>query len=192
MEEAASFERILQASYKSPSYMVLATEPRLKFLEMARQNIEKHFPMSVFNCEREFLAALRKEADSKRISWDVILRADASKPEGNAQGSRDWENLNRLATAAARQVSEQIRSRMQSMLVIYPGLLGRYGQQSILDELADSLGDYGLWLLAGSQHQAASPMMDGKAIPARPGQWAWIPLKWLDNEFRTFKGGPTA
>jgi serine/threonine protein kinase len=192
MEEAASFERVLQASYKSPSYMVLATEPKLKFLEMARQNIEKHFPMSVFNCEREFLAALRKEADSKRISWDVILRADASKPEGNAQGSRDWENLNRLATAAARQVAEQIRSRTQSMLVIYPGLLGRYGQQSILDELADSLGDYSLWLLAGSQHQAASPMMDGKAIPARPGQWAWIPLKWLDNEFRTFKGGPTA
>ena len=32
-------------------------------------------------------------------------------------------------------------------------------------------------------------MVDGQAIPARPTQWAWIPAKWLDNEFRKIKGG---
>jgi hypothetical protein len=78
------------------------------------------------------------------------------------------------------------------VLLIYPGLLGRYGQLSILDELADSLGAHSLWLLAGSEHQAASPMMDGQAIPARPTQWAWIPTKWLVNEFRKIKGGSAA
>jgi hypothetical protein len=62
----------------------------------------------------------------------------------------------------------------------------------ILEELADSLGSHSLWLLAGSEHQAASPMVDGQAIPARQTQWAWIPPKWLDNDFRNLKGGKIA
>lgn len=189
MEEAIDFERRLQAAYRAPSYLVLATEPKLKYLAQARLNLAKHFPMTIFDCEREFLSALQKEAESKRIRWDVVLRADAPKQGGNANGARDWDNLRKLASHAARHVAEQIRSRMQSMLLIYPGLLGRYGQLSILDELADALGAHSLWLLMGSEHQAASPMVDGQAIPARPTQWAWIPLKWLDNEFRKIKGG---
>ena len=156
---------------------------------MARQNIENHFPMAIFHCEVEFLAALQEEAKSKRIKWDVVLRADASKPENGTTPNRDWDNLRKLASSAARRVAEKIRSRTQDMLLIYPGLLGRYGQLSILDDLADSLRNHSLWLLAGSEHQTASPMIDGEAIPARPTQWAWIPLKWLDNEFRKFKGG---
>jgi hypothetical protein len=192
LEEAIEFERRLKAAYRVPSYLVLATAPKLKYIEMARQNIEKHFPMATFNCEREFLAALQTEAESNRIRWDVILRADASKPEGDASATRDWDNLRKLAADAACKMAEKIKSRTQSTLLIYPGLLGRYGQLSILDELADSLGRHSLWLLAGSEHQTASPIIDGQAIPALPTQWAWIPLKWLDNEFRRIKGGATA
>jgi serine/threonine protein kinase len=191
MEQAIEFERRLRAAYRSPSYLVLATGPKLKYLEMARQNIENHFPMATFHCEQEFLVALQEEAELKRIQWDVVLRADASKPENGATPNRDWDNLRKLAGSAARRVAEKMRSRTQDMLLIYPGLLGRYGQLSILDDLADSLGNHSLWLLAGSGHQKASPMIDGEAIPARPTQWAWIPLKWLDNEFRKFKGGIT-
>jgi serine/threonine protein kinase/transcriptional regulator with XRE-family HTH domain len=189
MEEAVEFERRLRAAYRAPSYLVLGTGPKLKYLEMARQNIEKHFPMTTFHCEREFLTALKEEAVSKHIRWEVVLRADASKPEGGGAPAADWNKLCILAAGAARRVAEQVRSRTRSMLLIYPGVLGRYGQMSILDELADSLGEHSLWLLAGSEHQAASPMIDGEAIPARPTQWAWIPSKWLDNEFRKIKGG---
>lgn len=192
VEEAFEFERRLQAAYRAPSYLVLATEPRLKYLEIARHNLAKHFPMPLFHCEREFLSALRQEAESKRVRWEVVLRADATKPEAHASGIRDWENLRKLAGSAAGRVSEQIRSRSQSLLLIYPGLLARYGQLGILEELADSLGAHSLWLLAGSEHQAASPMVDGQAIPARPTQWAWIPPKWLDNDFRNLKGGKIA
>jgi hypothetical protein len=145
--------------------------------------------MATFHCEQEFLAALQEEAKSKRVRWDVILRADATKPENGSVPSRDWENLRTLASNAAGRLAEKIQSRSQPMLLMYPGLLGRYGQLTILDDLSDSLGNHSLWLLAGSEHQSASPMIDGEAIPARPTQWAWIPLKWLDNEFRKFKGG---
>ena len=184
IEDAVEFERRLQAAYRAPSYLVLATEPKLKHLEMARQNLAKHFPMAIFDCEREMLSALRKESETKHVRWEVLLRADAGKPKDNAASTRDWDNLQRLAANAAHQVADQLRARQESTLVIYPGLLSRYGQLSLLDELQDSLGAHSLWLLAGSDHQAASPMIDGHAIPARPTQWAWIPTKWLDNEFR--------
>lgn len=192
IEEAIEFERRLKAAYRAPSYLVLATEPRLKYLEMALKNIAKHFPMEVFHCEREFIAALRKEAEAKRVKWEVVLRADAAKPTGNGQVVRDWENLRKLATNAARSVADQLCARTKSTLIIYPGLLARYGQLNILDELADSIGQHSLWLLAGSDRQAASPMIDGQAIPARATQWGWIPPKWLNNEFRKTKGGPAA
>jgi hypothetical protein len=117
------------------------------------------------------------------VRWEVVLRADASAP-----GGRDWENLRRLAERAARVVADKLRQRTASTLVLFPGLLARYGQLSILDELQDALGDRSLWLLVGSDRQAASPMADGHAIPARPTQWAWVPPKWLDNDFRKFKG----
>ncbi len=192
IEEAFEFERRLKAAYHAPSYMVLATEPKLKYLEMALRNLAKHFPMEVFHCERELISALQREADSKRVRWEVVLRADAVKPEGNTHTVRDWENLRKLGAAAARSVADQLRARTKPTLIIYAGLLARYGQLSILDELADSIGEHSLWLLAGSDRQAASPMIDGQAIPARPTQWGWIPPKWLDNEFRKTKGGSAA
>jgi serine/threonine protein kinase len=192
IEEALEFERRLRAAYTAPSYLVLATEPKLKNLQMALQNIAKHFPMAVFDSERAFLAALQREAELKRVKWDVVLRADAAKPEGNGHSARDWENLTKLAANAARSVADQLRARTQPTLVVYAGLLARYGQLSILDELADSIGKHSLWLLAGSARQASSPKIDGYAIPARPTQWGWIPTKWLNNEFRGAKGGSQA
>jgi serine/threonine protein kinase len=179
IDVAFDFERRLQAAYRVPSYLVIATEPRVKHLKQVGENIAKHFPMAVFDCEREMLAALRLEADVKKIKWEVIARADAA-----AAGSRDWENLLKLAASAAHRVEERLNTRDSSTLVIYPGLLGRYGQLSVLERLADSLGSHSLWLLTGSDRQSASPMADGHAIPARSTQWAWVPEKWLDNKFR--------
>ncbi len=192
IEEAFEFERRLKAAYRAPSYLVLATEPKLRHLEMALKNLGKHFPMDIFHCEREFISALKKEAESKRVRWDVVLRADASKPSGNSHALRDWENLRKLAATAARSVADQLRARTKPTLIIYPGLLARYGQLSILDELADSIGGLSLWVLLCSSGRGAAPMIDGDAIPSRATQWGWIPPKWLDNEFRKTKGGSAA
>ena len=53
------------------------------------------------------------------------------------------------------------------------------------EQFADDLALFALDELTGSDRQAASPMADGHAIPARSTQWAWVPGKWLDNDFRT-------
>jgi hypothetical protein len=184
IEEAFQFERRLKAAYRAPSYLVLATDPKYDHLSTARENLARHFPMTIFHCERELLAALRSLAEAKGIRWNVVLRADSA-----PQGSRDQVILHRLAEEAAKVVSAKLRVRKDSTLVIYPGLLARYGQINILEPLQDSLGDRSLWVLVGSDRQAASPMADGHAIPARSSQWAWIPPKWLDNDFRRYSRG---
>ena len=72
------------------------------------------------------------------------------------------------------------------MLVIYAGLLARYGQMGLLERLRDKIGRRdgipGLWLLVPGDHQA---LMDGKAVPVlSPGQRARIPESWLANVHR--------
>jgi serine/threonine protein kinase len=184
IEEAQQFERQLQAAYRAPSFLVLATDPKIDHLNAALENISRHFPMTVFHCEREMLSALHTESEKKRVKWEIILRADTSLPD-----SQDGRNLFRLAERAAKSVADRLRQRQEPTLVIFPGLLARYGQLGILDEIQDALGAYSLWLLAGSEGRGNPPSSEKQTIPARPSQWAWIPEKWLDNDFRKYRSG---
>lgn len=185
IEQALQFERLLQAAYNSPSYLVLATEPKLDHLTEALNNISRHFPMAVFHCEREMISALHTEAERVGInSWQTILSADAAPPD-----SRDGRNLLKLAKRAAQVVMDRLRQRKESTVVIYPGLLARYGQLNLLADLESSLGAHSLWLLVGSEGRGNPPSSEKQAIPARPSQWAWIPEKWLDNDFRKYRSG---
>jgi hypothetical protein len=182
VEEAQQFERRLKAAYRASSYLVLATEPKISHLNAALDNIGRHFPMTVFHCEREMLAALHAEAEQMRVRWEVILRADATPPE-----SRDAQNLRKLAAQAAKVVADRLRQRQERTLVMFPGLLARYGQLTILDEIQDGLGANSLWVLVGSEGRGNPPSSEKQTIPARPSQWAWIPEKWLDNDFRKYR-----
>ena len=185
VEEAEGFERRLQAAYRVPSYLVLATEPKISYLKTALDNIARHFPMTIFHCEREMLACLRAEAEHVGVRWEVVLRADSA-----AEGGRDAQNLRKLAEKAAQTVADLLRQRRESTLLLFPGLLARYGQLRILDEMQDSLGTTSLWVLVGSEGRGNPPSSEKQTIPARPSQWAWIPEKWLDNDFRKYRTEP--
>jgi hypothetical protein len=130
------------------------------------------------------LSALHTESEKKRVKWEIILRADTALPD-----SQDGRNLFRLAERAAKSVADRLRQRQEPTLVIFPGLLARYGQLGILDEIQDALGVYSLWLLVGSEGRGNPPSSEKQTIPARPSQWAWIPEKWLDNDFRKYRSG---
>ena len=177
IEAARQFERRLHAAWTSPSYLVLATEPRIDRLRSAVTNIRSQFTMATFDCEAEMLAALRAEVVDKRIRWELILSADQEKPD-----TLPGRNVRKLAAAAARKVADKLRHRTRPTLLLYPGLLARYGQLNILDELQDNLGATSLWVLVGSDGRGTPPSSEKQTIPARPSQWAWIPDAWLKNE----------
>jgi hypothetical protein len=129
------------------------------------------------------ISALHAESEKMGVkSWEVILRADAA-----PRDSRDGQKLLELAERAAQTVANQLRQRKKPTVVVYPGLLARYGQLRILDEMQDALGAHSLWLLVGSEGRGNPPTSEKQTIPARPSQWAWIPEKWLDNDFRKYR-----
>ena len=77
------------------------------------------------------------------------------------------------------------------MLMIYAGLLARYGQMGLLESLRDKIGRRdgipGLWLLVAGDHQ---PLLDGQVVPTlSPGQRVRIPESWLRNKHRANGGG---
>lgn len=184
MEAAVGFERRLSAAYATPSFLVLATEPRAEKMERVLCALKQRFPMQIFDAEREMIAAMRREAESKKVRWEVVLRADAAPPE-----SQDAERLRRLAKAAAEQVASALRYRAGPTLVLRPGLLARYGQLSVLERAQDPVGPHSLWVLVGSDEQSGAPTAERQVIPARPTQWAWIPRNWIENEHRKYRGG---
>jgi len=73
-------------------------------------------------------------------------------------------------------------------LLIYPGLLARYGQMGLLERLRDDLGRVGgmpgLWVLVPDENRAM--IHDGRgteqAVPVlSPGQRVRIPGQWLSR-----------
>ncbi len=74
----------------------------------------------------------------------------------------------------------------RTLLMIYPGLLARYGQMDLLSRLSQKVGRDdgipGLWLLLPGSSQA---LIDGKAVPLLgPSQRALVPEGWLRNVHR--------
>jgi serine/threonine protein kinase len=183
-DAASGFERRLSAAYKTPSFLVLATEPRAEKIDRVLAALKQRFPMQIFDAEREMIAAMRREAEAKKVKWEVVLRADSA-----PSGSQDFERLNRLAAAAAEQVAAAIRARSGPTLLLRPGLLARYGQLGVLEKAQDPVGLHSLWVLVGSDEQSGAPTAERQVIPARPPQWAWIPRSWLENEHRKYRGG---
>jgi hypothetical protein len=84
-------------------------------------------------------------------------------------------------------VEARLRASKKTMLLVYPGMLARYGQMSLLESLRDSVGRQGgipgLWLLLPG---GDVPLIDRQAVPLiGPGQRTTLPKSWLENVHRS-------
>ena len=177
--DARQFEERLQRAIKEGSFLSLLVNP--KFYDSAREELCRRFPVQLMDMEGLFLDALQAVAGSARVSWDVVLKTDATPQTG------DWDKLMILVGRAMPAVEERLLSADRTMLLIYPGILARYDQMELLSRLSQEVGRQdgipGLWLLLPGDHQA---LIDGKAVPLlSPGQRARIPQGWLENRHRS-------
>jgi len=85
-------------------------------------------------------------------------------------------------------VEQRLLAACRTVLLIYPGLLARYGQMGLLERLRDDLGRVGgmpgLWVLVPDENRAM--IHDGRgteqAVPVlSPGQRVRIPGQWLSR-----------
>jgi hypothetical protein len=182
--DVRQFEERLRRGQKDGAFLALLVNPRA--YDRARNQLCRRFGLELIDFEEVFLTALRSACDQARVQWDVVLKTDANPQQG------DWDKLLLLVGRAMPAVEQRLRQARQTVLLVYAGLLARYGQMDLLARLSQQVGrpdgPPGLWLLLPGSTQA---LLDGKPVPLLgPGQRACIPDSWLQQADRPGQNRP--
>jgi len=125
--DARQFEERLERGIKDGSFLALLVNPQQ--YQRARKELTRRSPVQLVDYEGLFLDCLRRVADDAGVVWKNVLEADATPHEGN------WDKLMRLVGRAMPLVEAELLKAEQTILLIYPGLLARYQQMTLLERL---------------------------------------------------------
>ena len=184
--EARQFDERLHYAAEHGQFLILTVSP-LDF-RLAERPLTAELDIEPRSLERALLDAMKLEAERAGADWNVVLRADADGPGGGG-----WQRLIALVRRAMPAVEDALSGGEQTLLLLYPGLLARYGQLDLLQRLGQRIGQpdgpHGVWVLTPGDEQSDLPLIDGAAVPViTPGQWARIPKPWLQNLQRASEG----
>lgn len=185
--EARVFENKIRRAHGEGAFLALVVSPQK--LEYAEKELLQRFGLERVNFDEVFIRVMREQARALGADWNVVLRADASQPDGP-----DWRRLQILVGKSLPVVEEELSRSEKTLLLMYPGLLARYDRLDLLERLRDKVGRsgstlHGLWVLLPGDGQSALPMLDGKSVPViSSGQWARIPDAWIENRHRSDNG----
>jgi serine/threonine protein kinase len=176
--DARQFEDRLVRALRDGAFLALTVNP--KYYERAADELCRRFAVELIDFEGLFIDSLREVVTNAGAKWDAVVNADAA-PNGDA-----WKKFLVLVNRAMPMVEERLFAADKTVLLIYPGLLARYDQMTLLQRLRDGIGRSdglsGLWLLVPGDAQA---MIDDKPVPIiSPGQRIRVPESWLQNAHR--------
>ncbi len=177
MQLVQDFEARLHRSVSERRFLVLLVSP--PYLHRAEAALLVRLPVVKFSLETLLLQAMKAAAQSIGARWDVVCQADAA-----PRDSREWRNLQTVVRQAMPPVEQTLLAASQPVLLVYPGLLARYGQMALLERLRDACakgqGAPGFVVLIASDDQHAMPVMDGTPVPVvQASEWARVPDTWL-------------
>jgi hypothetical protein len=181
--DARQFEERLQRAVKEGAFLALLVDPH--HYQRAMEEIERRYDVEVVDFEAILLDALENTVQQAKVNWDLVLQADAT------PGKDDWDKLMLLVRRAMPLVEQRLLAAKKTTLLIYPGLIARYGQMSLIVRLRDKVGCKdgipGLWLLIPGDGPA---MIEGEALPLiGPGQRTEVPKSWIENVHRAKTAG---
>jgi hypothetical protein len=183
VETAHVLEERLARAVHERRFLLLTVAPR--HLLRAEEEIMRRFPITRLSLEALLLQEMQAVAAAAGARWDVVLQADAAPSD-----SRDWRNLQILVRRAMPAVARTLFAADRPVLLVYPGLLARYDQISLLEKLRDACTQQqhnapGFLVLMASDEQRTMPVLDGKPVPViLASEWARIPDAWLSNAHR--------
>lgn len=184
--DAHLFENKLQRAATDGTFLALTVAP--KGLEPAERELTRRFHVTVRNVDKILIRLMRRQSETVKADWNVVLRADAS-----PRDSQDWRNLMILVSRVIPSLEHELLATEGTALLVFPGLLARYGHLNMLELLRDRITSpagtgtplRGLWVLVPSDEQNALPLLDRKPVPViSSNQWARIPEAWLANAHR--------
>lgn len=192
--DARLFEEKLQNAFREGAYLVLTTEPR--HLTQAESELGRRFPkLRILSVEALLLKHMKAIAARDEVDWSIVLSADNAEP-----ATPDWQRLVDLVGEAMPAVEKDIRAAATigasgtpgvTVLLTYPGMLGRYKQTAMLSNLQAAVGTsggmHGAWLLLPTDQQNL-PTIDtpwgSVSVPIINGQHRRVPSSWLSNVHR--------
>ena len=158
-------DRSLQDALAHGRYLVLGVPPGTGS-ESARR-LAAHFGpdrFTLINGDALILEELKTQAASLGADWNVVLQADAAAPD-----SPDWKNLQQLVTRSLPGVRKKLSQPDRTIVLYHPGLLARYHQLHLIEELATEVGrpggPAGLWIIIPDSHSQSLPTLNQQAIP---------------------------
>ena len=186
--QARMAEERLQRSLRLGGLLVVTTPVRMgrhADAELMRRFATKHGLRRV-NFDALLLNALREQATTARVDWNVVLRADAAD-----RGGRDWTNLMRLVQRTLPSLRTALLQSPAPLLLVSAGLLARYDLMSLITEIEAAAGrpaqTPSVWLLLPTAHQGL-PVIDGVAVPLvnniNNTQALALPQAWVENQHR--------
>lgn len=176
---ADQFTDRLRGSIQTSGYLVLVSTTT-HYLSV-EQRLRQDYPVAVCDIDALLLNELKAQAELLKVKWEKILEADQA-----AETSTDWHRLNQLVAGyALPSLKAQIVAQTGPVLLTNIGLLARFNQIPILEQLRESIcldvhHPRSLWVLVPSDAQNRLPTLHGRPVPvATRGQWEQIPEAWL-------------
>lgn len=174
---ARHFEDKLDRSWKKGGFLVLPVS--WKYSRDAERTLRKRRKdLKAWNMDRALIAAMREFCTQRKVSWQVVLDADAGPHHEH------WARLLKVFEAGLAQVRESLLRGDEPLLLTNAGLLARYGGMALLEQLRDHIGTPGyrksVWLLLPSVNPASRPTLCGQPIPLlSAGDQAEVPPAWV-------------
>lgn len=158
----------LQGSLRAGGYLTLAVDPRR--VDQAAAVLSRAYGLTRIDVTAELLAAAKEYAAAVGADWSTILDADKEAP-----GTRDRVLLDSFVKAALDLRFPDIFATAQPLLLTDASILGRYGQQHWLADLADLAGDRpaARWLLAPHHDSGGPPSLDAQ-VPVPLGADGYV------------------
>ncbi|MGH8578270.1 MAG: BREX system serine/threonine kinase PglW, partial [Gammaproteobacteria bacterium] len=183
VEDARALEERIRQVIEHRRFLVLSVA--LKHLLRAERELLGRFPLRRVSIEGLLIDRMKSLAGQAGASWEVVLRADATEREGN-----DWRNLMTLVRRAVPPLEQALLRLEGPALLIYPGLLARYGQMEVIERLRDAgdreTGSPGFIVLVPADRQTDMPVIDGRELPVvLASQWAHLTEAWISNAHRS-------
>jgi len=190
--QAAAVEDRLVRGLQQGGMLVLTVHPRIA--RHAEAELLHRFgtpgvqpaPLQRVNFDALLLAALRDQAKTAGVDWNVVLQADAAD-----RGSRHWINLQRLVQRTLPALRSALLNSPAPVLLVSVGLLARYDLMGLITELEENAGRPGhtpsVWVLLPTSHQGL-PVLDGVAVPMvnniHNTRALALPQAWIENKHR--------